>query len=141
MSYFLWIKAFHVVAVVSWMVGLFYLPRLFVYHSQIKSGQAHRVMFKTMERRLYFAIMYPAMMATWISGLILVFLLADNAAWLWVKLVVVLALTGFHFLLGHHLYQFAEDRNRLPHGYFRLINEIPTVGLIGVVIMVIVKPF
>lgn len=138
-----WIKALHVISVIAWMAGLFYLPRLFVYHSVSEPGSVQSETFKVMERRLYRAITTPAMIATWIFGLWMIHLgLVDwGSIWPWAKAVFVLALSGYHGLLGKHLKAFARDANDKPQKYFRLINEIPTVLMAGIVIMVIVRPF
>lgn len=136
-----WIKAFHVMAVIAWMAGLFYLPRLFVYHAEAKAGSDARAVFKIMERRLYKAIMVPAMLAAWLSGLALVHIIGLGAGWLWVKLATVFLLSGYQGLLGWHLRAFAQERNAYSGRYFRIINEIPTLALVLIAIMVIVKPF
>lgn len=140
-DYYLWIKSFHVMAVIAWMAGLFYLPRLFVYHATTEAGSAQSETFKIMERRLLKAIMHPAMIAAWISGLSLVHILGFEGGWLHAKLLLVLALSGFQGLLGRHVRAFASDRNMHSSKYFRIINELPTLALIGIVILVIVKPF
>lgn len=140
-----WIKALHVVAVVSWMAGLFYLPRLFVYHAERATpGSEMSETFKVMERRLYRAIMQPAMVATWLLGLTLALtpgVVGWGSGWFHVKLAAVLALTGFHEWLGRRVRDFAGDRNRLTGRTYRLANEIPTVALVVIAIMVVVKPF
>jgi len=138
-----WIKAFHVISVIAWMAGMLYLPRLFVYHSVAEIGSVQSETFKVMERRLLRAITTPAMIATWIFGLWMVHLgVVDwGSAWPWVKAALVLALSGYHGLLARHTRAFATDRNEKPQKYFRLINEVPTVLMIGIVIMVIVRPF
>lgn len=140
-SFYLWIKAFHVVSMVAWMAGIFYLPRLFVYHAAAAAGSESNSVFKVMERRLHNAIMVPAMLATWISGLSLIFILGEPGGWLLVKLAAVLALTGYQGLLGRHMRAFANDRNTYSGRYFRVMNEVPTVLLVLIVVMVIVKPF
>jgi putative membrane protein len=138
---YLWIKALHVVAIISWMAGLLYLPRLFVYHADVGPGPQSET-FKIMERRLYRYIMTPAMVVAWASGL---FMAADAGAfqqpWFHVKALLVLLLTGSHFHDGALLRGFAQDANVHSSRYFRVINEIPTLLMIGVVVMVIVKPF
>lgn len=140
-EYYLWIKAAHLMAVIAWMAGLFYLPRLFVYHVEAPAGSVQSETFKVMERRLYKAIMVPAMVASWILGLTLVGIIGFGDIWLWVKLAAVLGLTGFQGLLGRHVRLFAADRNQHAGRYFRIINEVPTVAMIVIVIMAIVKPF
>lgn len=138
---YLWIKALHVIAIISWMAGLLYLPRLFVYHASTPPGPQSET-FKIMERRLYRYIMNPAMIVAWATGL---FLAADAgwfaAPWFHVKATLVLLLTGAHIHDGLLLSRFAVDGNPHSARYFRIINEIPTLLMIGIVIMVIVKPF
>ena len=140
-DFYLWIKAAHVMAVIAWMAGLFYLPRLFVYHVDAQIGSVQSETFKVMERRLYKAIMVPAMLASWVFGLMLVSIIGLEGTWLWVKWVAVLGLTGFQGLLGRHVRLFAADQNCHTGRYFRIINEVPTLAMIVIVIMVIVKPF
>lgn len=138
----LWIKALHVIAIISWMAGLLYLPRLFVYHSQVSVGTDQSQTFKIMERRLYRFIMTPAMIVAWITGLLLVWLggyLGDG--WFHAKLTLVIALTLSHAHLGSLAMGFAIDKNTKSQKYFRIINELPTLLMIGIVILVIVKPF
>jgi len=140
-----WIKALHVVAVISWMAGLLYLPRLFVYHCGAEAGSAASETFKVMERRLMGAIMTPAMLASWILGLVLISMLGIEAFrgshWLMVKISLVVVLSGLHLLLIRHLRAFAGDRNRHSARYFRILNEVPTVLMIAIVVMVVVRPF
>lgn len=142
MSY-LWLKAFHIIAVTAWMAGLFYLPRLMVYHRRTAIGGESSEIFKVMERRLLKAIMLPAMILSWILGLSLIWVtdaFASLGLWLVVKLVAVVALTGFHFWLARFVRAFAEDERPQDERFFRIINEIPTVLLIVIVIMAVVKP-
>jgi len=141
---YLWIKALHVVAVIAWMAGLLYLPRLFVYHCRAEAGSVTSETFKVMERRLMNAIMTPAMVASWVFGLGLiglfgVELFGDNH-WLTIKLGLVIGLTVVHVMLIRHVRAFARDRNSLSGRYFRILNEVPTVLMIAIVIMVIVRP-
>ena len=139
---YLWVKAIHVMAVIAWMAGIFYLPRLFVYHADAAPGSEKSLTFKAMERRLYAAIMTPAMIATWLAGLALAtsgHFWADR--WLMAKLVLVIAMTWFHVWLGGRLRDFAEDRNRLSARAYRMANELPTLLVVGIVILVVVKPF
>ncbi len=138
-----WFKALHVISVIAWMAGMLYLPRLFVYHSVAETGSVQSETFKVMERRLLRAITTPAMIATWIFGLAMVGqgIIDWGSVWPWVKAALVLVLSGYHGLLVRHTRAFAEDRNDRPQKYFRMINEVPTVLMIGIVIMVIVKPF
>jgi protoporphyrinogen IX oxidase len=141
---YLWIKALHVVAVISWMAGLLYLPRLFVYHCDADPGSASSETFKVMERRLMAAIMTPAMLVSWALGLGLIAVLGlevfRDAYWLWVKVGLVIVLTATHLLMIRHLRDFARDRNRHSQRYFRILNEVPTVLMIAIVVMVIVRP-
>jgi protoporphyrinogen IX oxidase len=143
-SAYLWLKAVHVIAVIAWMAGLFYLPRLFVYHAGLAEKYEPGV-FKTMESRLYRIIMWPAMIVTWLSGAILAWMIfrggSGMAPWAWVKLGAVLAMTALHLRLGWHLSAFQRDINRHGSRYFRILNEVPTMLLVVIVIMVIVKPF
>ena len=139
-----WVKALHVVAVISWMAGLLYLPRLFVYHCGAAPGSAASETFKVMERRLMAAIMTPAMLASWAFGLALIGLLGlevfRDGYWLSVKLALVVLLTGVHLILIRHVREFARDQNRHTARYFRILNEVPTVLMIAIVVMVIVRP-
>lgn len=138
---YLWIKALHVIAVISWMAGLLYLPRLFVYHSQVGPG-AQSDTFKTMERKLLFYIMAPAMVVTWLAGLSLMFVGEWKASpWLHAKLGLVVLLTGAHFYFGVLYRAFVRDENRHTARFYRIFNELPTVLMIGIVILVVVKPF
>lgn len=139
-----WLKALHVISVIAWMAASLYLPRLFVYHADAEKGSVQSETFKVMERRLYRGIMTPAMIASWIFGLALLIWsgfvqFADG--WMWVKLAFVLLLSGFHGFLGGQLRRFASDMNERPAKFFRQINEIPTVLMIVIVVMVIVRPF
>jgi putative membrane protein len=143
-NFYLWFKAFHIIAMVAWMAGLFYLPRLFVYHCDAAPGSAVSETFKIMERRLAAAIMAPAAILTWVLGLGLAHITGQFQApqtWFLVKIVAVLALTGFHILLLRHKNAFASDRRIKPARYYRMINEVPTVLLIVIVVMAVVKPF
>ena len=138
----LWLKAFHVIAVIAWMAGLLYLPRLFVYHADAKPGSELSETLKTMERRLLRAIMNPAMFAVWISGPWLAWqqgMYRDG--WLQAKFAVVVALTAYHHVLARWRKDFAADRNTHPSRFYRAWNEAPTVMMIAIVILVIVKPF
>jgi len=139
----LWIKALHVISVVSWMAGMLYLPRLYVYHAGTPVGSDKSETFKVMERRLYRGITTPAMIATWVFGLWMVHLgLVDwGMGWAWVKAACVIAMSAVHGMLGSSLRAFREDRNIRSDKYFRVLNEVPTVLLVIIVIMVVVKPF
>ena len=137
-----WLKAFHVIAVIAWMAGMLYLPRLFVYHSEAPKGSIQSETFKIMERRLLKAIINPAMIVTWVLGLVLVWQGGWwTAGWLHGKLLLVVILSGLHGIYVRRLKEFADDRNTRPARYYRILNEVPTVLMIGIVILVIVKPF
>ena len=138
----LWLKSFHIVAVVAWMAALFYLPRLFVYHAEAKPGSETSETFKTMELRLHRYIARPASVAVWVLGLWLAYELdAWRQPWLHAKLLLVVLMTGFHHFCGAAVKKFAADRNTRPARFYRMVNEVPTVLLIGIVILVVVKPF
>lgn len=142
MDLYLWIKALHVVAVISWMAAMLYLPRLFVYHAVAARGSETSETFKVMERRLLKAIANPAMAVTWIAGLFLIWKGGwMSAGWLHGKLALVVALSAVHGLLARHVREFAEDRNARPQRYFRILNEVPTLLMLAVVVLVVVKPF
>jgi putative membrane protein len=139
-----YVKAFHLIAAISWMAGMLYLPRLFVYHTDAKRGSDLSETLKTMEHRLLRYIINPAMILTWLLGLVLIFgfdvIDIRTAGWLHVKLTAVVVLTVLHVLLSRWRKDFATDRNTHSAGFFRFMNEVPTVLLIIIVIMVIVKP-
>ena len=138
----LWLKALHVIAVISWMAGLLYLPRLFVYHCEAEAGSKQAETFKVMEHRLLRLIMNPAMIVVWVTGPWLAWaqgMLADR--WLWAKLALVVVLTGYHHALGAWRKDFAADRNKRDQRFYRLANEVPTVLMIAIVALVVVKPF
>jgi len=138
----LWLKAFHVIAVIAWMAGLLYLPRLFVYHAAAKQGSELSATFKTMEYRLLRYIMNPAMIAVWITGPWLAWgLSVYMEGWFLAKFILVGALTWYHHLLGRWRKDFVEDQNRHPAKFFRIANEVPTLLMIGIVVLAIVKPF
>lgn len=138
-----WVKALHVISVIAWIAGMMYLPRLFVYHAAAQTGSIQSETFKIMERRLFRGIITPAMILTWVFGLIMVFsgLVDWSSGWPWVKAVAVILLSGIHGFYGRQVKNFAADRNVRPQGFFRIINELPFVLVIIIVIMVIVKPF
>jgi len=137
-----WAKALHVIAVIAWMAGMLYLPRLFVYHCAAEPGSKQSETFKVMERRLLQAIINPAMIATWLLGLGLAFCGGGFAFhWLQAKILLVLALSGIHGLLAHWVRDFAADRNRHSQKFYRIINEIPAVLMVAIVILAVVKPF
>ena len=138
-----WIKALHIIAVISWMAGMLYLPRLFVYHCDAAPGSEKSETFKIMERRLLMMIVNPAMIATYLFGIALLLtpgLIDWWEVWIWVKLAAVAVLTWFHHLFSHWCMVFAEDRNTLPARTFRIANEGPTILMLIIVIMVVVKP-
>jgi putative membrane protein len=142
-----WIKAFHIIAVIAWMAGMLYLPRLFVYHCAAEKGSVQSETFKVMERRLLRAIINPAMIATYVFGLWLAWLGPDSrygwfaSGWLWAKIVLVLALSAVHGLLVRWMKDFAADRNRHSSVFYRIINEVPTVLMVLIVLLVVLKQF
>jgi protoporphyrinogen IX oxidase len=142
-----WIKAFHIIAVIAWMAGMLYLPRLFVYHCAAEKGSVQSETFKVMERRLLRGIINPAMIATWVFGLWLGWLGPDShygwfaSGWLQAKILLVLALTAVHGILARWRKDFAADNNRHSQKFYRIINEIPTVLMILIVLLVVLKPF
>ena len=140
-----WTKALHVISVIAWMAGMFYLPRLYVYHTMLTPGSAESERFKVMERRLLKQIINPAMIATWCFGLLLVATpgVIDwvHDGWWYIKFAMVLLMSGFHGAMSKWRRDFLEDRNRRSHKYYRIANEVPTVLMVVIVIMVIVKPF
>ena len=141
-DYIDWIKAFHVIAVIAWMSGMLYLPRLFVYHAESQKGSIQSETFKVMERRLLRAIILPAMIATWVFGLTLVWYSGFySQPWFHAKFLLVLILSGMHGWFSRLTKDFAADRNVRPARFYRMINEIPTVLMILIVILVVVKPF
>lgn len=143
-SAYLWVKAVHVFAVIAWMAGMLYLPRLFVYHADAEPGSVQSETFKVMERRLLKGIINPSMIATWVAGVWLAVSggwLIGGDHWLHVKILLVLILSGIHGMLTAATRRFAEDRNERPARSWRIINEVPAVLLIGIVILVVVKPF
>ena len=137
-----WLKAFHVIAIIAWMAGMLYLPRLFVYHCDAEPGSKQSETFKVMERRLLKAIINPAMIASWALGLWLVWQGGWYASgWFHAKLALVLALSALHGSLARWVRDFATDKNQHSPKFYRIINEVPTVLMIGIVILVMVKPF
>jgi putative membrane protein len=142
MIWYDWLKAFHVIAVIAWMAGMLYLPRLFVYHCEAEPESKQSETFKVMERRLLRAIINPAMIAAWLLGLTLAYEGGwFPAHWLQAKLALVLVLSAIHGLLARWVRDFAADRNRNSQRFYRIINEIPAVLMIGIVILAVVKPF
>ena len=139
---YLWLKALHVVAIIAWMAGMLYLPRLFVYHCEAEIGSKQSETFKVMERRLLRAIINPAMVAAWVLGLWLAWEGGFfRSGWLHGKLLLVLILSGMHGLFSRCVREFAEDRNVRSQKFYRIVNEVPAVLMIGIVILVVVKPF
>lgn len=139
-----WVLALHVISVIAWMAGLLYLPRLFVYHCAVPVGSEQSETFKVMERRLYRGITTPAMIASWVFGLWLAFgfgVIDFSEGWMWLKAALVVVLSGIHGLFGRWRRDFAEDRNQRSSGFYRVVNEVPTVLMVGIVIAVIVRPF
>ncbi len=137
-----WIKALHIIALIAWMAAMLYLPRLFVYHAGLPPGSVIQAeTFKVMERRLLKAIMTPAMIATWIFGLSLAWMSGYYASlWLQAKFVLVLAMSGLHGFLARAVKDFAAERNTRSPTYYRVLNEVPTLLMIAIVILAVVKP-
>lgn len=141
-GFYLWAKAIHIIAVISWMAGMLYLPRLFVYHAEAERGSVQSETFKVMERRLLRGIINPAMTVTWVFGLWLAWKgFGFSGGWLHAKIAAVLLMSGVHGYLSASVRRFAEDRNEKPSRHWRIVNEIPTVLMIAIVILVVVKPF
>ena len=142
MNLYLLFKSLHLIAVISWMAGLLYLPRIFVYHSETEE-ESQKKTFKIMEKRLYNYIMMPAMMLSWLFGILLIHSLGFSVfseLWMQIKILLVLILTFYHFLLGKYLNKFALENNQKSSKFYRIINEVPTIILIVVVFAVIFKP-
>ena len=142
MNFYLFFKSLHLIAVISWMAGLLYLPRIFVYHSEAKH-ESQKDVFKVMEKKLYYFIMMPAMILSWLFGVLLIHSLGFaifSELWMQIKIFSVLVLTHYHFYLGKNLRLFAQDINKKTSKFFRFINEIPTILLIIIVFVVIFKP-
>jgi putative membrane protein len=137
-----WLKAFHIIALIAWMAGLLYLPRLFVYHCEAQAGSKQSETFKIMERRLVKVISNPAMAVTWMLGLWLGWKGGWLAAgWLQAKIVLVLMLSGMHGFMVRWVSDFARDQNHHSEKFYRIINEVPTILMIGIVVLAVVKPF
>ncbi len=142
MNLYLLFKSLHLIAVISWMAGLLYLPRIFVYHSETNDN-SQKTVFKTMERKLYNYIMMPAMLFSWLFGILLIHSLGFSVfseLWMQIKIIAVIILTYYHFTLGKYLRDLAEDNNQKTSKFFRIYNEIPTLILIVVIFVVIFKP-
>lgn len=137
------IKALHIIAVVCWFAGLFYLPRIFVYHTQTKPKSESSELFKVMERKLYVYIMRPSMILSWVFGLWMIHLIPEwmEGGWMHAKLTLVVLLTGYHHICGAHVKRFAKDENNKSEKYFRVFNEVPTLVLLAAVFLVVLKPF
>ena len=142
MNFYLFFKALHLIAIISWMAGLLYLPRIFVYHAEAKNDEVKNT-FKVMERRLFVYIMNPAMILSWLFGLILIHSIGIQSFsefWLIAKIVLAILLTFYHFFLFNCLNNFSLDRNERSSKFFRVINEVPTVLLIVIIFLVVFKP-
>ncbi len=142
MAGYLWIKSLHVVSIIAWMAGLLYLPRLFVYHCEAPAGSDKSETFKIMERRLLRAIMTPAMVLAWITGLTLAIQAGFfSSGWFHLKLSLVLVMSGAHGYMSRCVRTFAADANERSHRFYRVLNEVPTLLMLVIVVAVIVKPF
>ena len=142
MNLYLFFKSLHLIAVISWMAGLLYLPRIYVYHSEAKD-ESQKTIFKVMERKLYNYIMMPAMLLSWLFGILLIHNLGFTVfseLWMQIKIISVIILTIYHFTLGKYLNDFVTDNNQKSGRFFRIYNEIPTIILIVVIFVVIFKP-
>jgi putative membrane protein len=139
-----WMKALHVMSVIAWMAGMFYLPRLYVYHCDAVRGSAESERFKVMERRLLKQIINPAMIATWLFGIVMILtpgVVDWGSGWWWTKFIAVWAMAGFHGALSRWRRDFLEDRNRRAPRFYRIANELPTLLMAVIVVMVIVRPY
>ena len=142
MNFYLLFKSLHLISVISWMAGLLYLPRIFVYHTEAKEDSQKEI-FKVMERKLYNYIMMPAMVLSWLFGVLLIHSLGFaifSELWMQIKIALVLILTHYHFYLRKHLRFFASDNSEKSSNFFRIINEVPTILLIIIVFVVVFKP-
>ena len=138
----LWVKALHIISVIAWMAGMLYLPRLFVYHAEATKGSEASETFKVMERRLLKAIVNPSMILVFLTGFALVYLTGDwRDGWWQAKFILVLGLAGLHGYFARCVRSFAEDRNERPAHFYRFLNEAPTILMIFVVVLAVVKPF
>ena len=143
MNLYLTLKALHLIAAISWMAGLLYLPRIFVYHTETVKDDQQNLTFKTMERKLYNYIMMPAMLLSWLFGVLLIHSIGFGVfleTWMQIKIILVSILTFYHFMLGKYLSDFAINNNQKSSKYYRIINEVPTIVLIVVVFVVVFKP-
>ena len=142
MPFYAWLKAFHIIAVIAWMAGMLYLPRLFVYHCETTPGSPDYERFNLMERKLMRVIINPSMAAVWVLGLLLAFTLGTwSAPWFHLKLALVVALSGLHGMLSRWRKDFEQGRNIKTQRFFRIVNEVPAVLMVLIVILVVVKPF
>lgn len=143
LEHYLWVKSLHIIAVISWMAGIFYLPRLFVYHADAEKGSELSETLKIMERKLLRVIMNPAMIVTWLAGMGLIWANPElmREGWLHGKLLLVVLMTAFHMALARYRKEFLADGNTRNHKFYRKINEIPTILMIVIVILVVVRPF
>ena len=144
MNTYLLFKSLHLIAVISWMVGLLYLPRIFVYHAEKSQDVNISNIFKTMEKRLHYYIMMPAMILSWVLGLLIISILGFdviNELWIQIKLILVTVLTIYHFYLGNCISSFINNQNNNSSKFYRIINEVPTILLIIIVFIVVFKPF
>jgi putative membrane protein len=143
MNYYLLFKSLHLISVISWMAGLLYLPRLFVYHAETINNESQKKTFELMEKRLFFYIMNPAMILSWFLGVLLIHSIGAESfsqLWLQLKLGMVLLLTGYHFFLFLCLKTFSQDDGKYSPNFYRIINEVPTLLLIGIIFVVVFKP-
>lgn len=142
-EYYMWLKAFHLIFVISWLAGLFYLPRLFVYHCELKTGSKEDKLFQTMERKLLRVIMNPAMILTLVFGLWIaqIYGFKNLGGWFHIKMILVVIILYFHHFLARRRKDFEKGKNKYSAEFYRIINEIPAVLMIAIVILAIVKPF
>ena len=143
MNYYLLFKSLHLISVISWMAGLLYLPRLFVYHAETQKNEGQKETFKLMEKRLFLYIMNPAMILSWLFGVLLIYSIGVETfvhLWLQLKLAMVILLTFYHFFLFHCLKNFTQNNSKYSPKFYRILNEVPTLLLIGIVFVVVFKP-
>tara|TARA_B100000767_G_C19762231_1_gene535743 strand:+ start:1999 stop:2433 length:435 start_codon:yes stop_codon:yes gene_type:complete len=143
MNFYLTLKALHLISVISWMAGLLYLPRIFVYHSEVTDNDGQKITFKIMERKLFNYIMMPAMILTWLFGLLLIHVVGFSIfseLWMQIKAILILALTHYHFYLGKCVRLFSTNENKKSSKFYRIINEVPTVFLVIIIFLVVFKP-
>jgi putative membrane protein len=143
MNYYLLFKSLHLISVISWMAGLLYLPRLFVYHSETINNDEQKETFKIMEKKLFFYIMNPAMILSWLFGVLLIYSIGLESlgqTWLQAKIIMVVLLTVYHFFLSHCLISLSQGYSKYSSKFYRIINEVPTILLIGIIFVVVFKP-